>query len=723
MARRVLFGSYELVERIGEGGMAEVWRALSRGVAGFEKTVVLKRVLPTLMARQDFASLLIREAKIAALLNHPNIVQIFELGEEDGAYFIAMEYVHGCDLASALAYQPDPLAQDASAGLSLPLRIWIVQEAAKALDYAHRRVAEDGRPLSIVHRDISPQNVLLGYEGQVKVADFGIALADERGLGKEEDPTMLRGKYGYMSPEQVRGEVLDNRSDIFSLGIVLHELLSGKRLFWNDNRNETLRRVEAADVPPIDAAALGAPPLLAEVVGHALNRERERRYAAAGDMAEHLAEVLQAMGAHVDNADLTQTLLRIAPPEDGRRVNKLRFDLKSRAANDATVSGGGLAEQDTPVVADATRIYPTSRQIRAEARSAVVLLAREIHVPATLFAEVVRNHGGIALPPSGGIRDAVFGHTKDLEHAASLAADAALDLRSRGSDAPMVVLPGVVRVIAGDAVEPGPRLRERGLQELARLESSMLTVDPALREDLSWRFRLEDNPTSWPLLTGYLARSERWMGGLRRGPLIGRSPQMQRLRAALAAAAAGQTQALMLLGSAGAGKSRLLAELRATKEAQESGFFVSHGQETSDARPFGGFHSLFSDLCGIDEDDDGATRASKVQRLRVLGLTARELDYVGQLLGAPMEPAVRIGRPRGIELLVAARRAVRAIAADVPVVLCFEDVHYMDDETRQLLDTLVSRSTGGSCAGVVDSAAHRGTAAFARRADVRRTTG
>ena len=110
MGRRVLFGSYELLERIGEGGMAEVWRARSRGVAGFEKTVVIKRVLPSLMARRDFASLLVREAKIAALLNHPNVVQIFELGEEQGAYFIAMEYVHGCDLATAIASQPDPMA-------------------------------------------------------------------------------------------------------------------------------------------------------------------------------------------------------------------------------------------------------------------------------------------------------------------------------------------------------------------------------------------------------------------------------------------------------------------------------------------------------------------------------------------------------------------------------------------------------------------------------------
>ncbi|MCA9616618.1 MAG: serine/threonine protein kinase, partial [Myxococcales bacterium] len=201
MARRIRFGSYELLQRIGEGGMAEVWRARARGVAGFEKTVVIKRVLPSLMARRDFAELLVREARIAALLNHPNVVQIFELGEEQGAYFIAMEYVHGCDLASAVAHQPDLLAAARDGGLDLALRLWITLEAAQALDYAHRRRDDEGRPLAIVHRDVSPQNVLLGYEGQVKVADFGIALADQRGLGREEDPKMIRGKYAYMSPE------------------------------------------------------------------------------------------------------------------------------------------------------------------------------------------------------------------------------------------------------------------------------------------------------------------------------------------------------------------------------------------------------------------------------------------------------------------------------------------------------------------------------------------
>src|SRR5262249_43967288 len=206
---------YELLERIAEGGMAEVWKARSRGAAGFEKTVVIKRVLPALMANPDFADLLVREAKIASRLGHANIVQIFDLGEGDGASFIAMEHVDGRDLGAVMAKEQSRRAKDTGGVLSAALKLFVIGEAAKALDYAHRRRGEDGRPLSIVHRDVSPQNVLLGYEGAVKVADFGIARADQSGLGREERAGVLRGKYAYMSPEQARGEALDRRSDLF----------------------------------------------------------------------------------------------------------------------------------------------------------------------------------------------------------------------------------------------------------------------------------------------------------------------------------------------------------------------------------------------------------------------------------------------------------------------------------------------------------------------------
>ncbi len=322
--------------------MAEVWRARSRGAAGFEKTVVLKRVLPALMANPSFAELLVREAKIAALLSHPNIVQIFDLGEQQGAYFIAMEYVRGRDLAAVLAFRPDPQRRaQGERGLSLPLKLFIAGEVAKALDYAHRRRGDDGRPLSIVHRDVSPHNILIGYEGEVKVADFGIARADEQGLGRGEDPRVLRGKYAYMSPEQARGEPIDRRSDIFSFGVVLYEMLAGARLFRGRSSTETLRRVRAGDVPPVDAATLRIPEPVARVLAHTLAPTAVDRYPTAGHIYEDIARIARDLDPPLGQADLAQAMAQMFPEDEDLSPNKLRFDLMMRAYDDATAVGNG----------------------------------------------------------------------------------------------------------------------------------------------------------------------------------------------------------------------------------------------------------------------------------------------------------------------------------------------------------------------------------------------
>lgn len=402
MAGRIPFGSYELIERIGEGGMAEVWRARSRGVAGFEKTVVIKRVLPSMMARGDFATLLVREAKIAARLNHPNIVQIFELGEEGGAYFIAMEHVHGCDLATAIAFQEDPLA--VPGGLDVDLRLWIVAEVAKALEFAHRYRADDGRPLNIVHRDISPQNVLLGYEGQVKVADFGIALADERGLGAEDDPKTLRGKYAYMSPEQVRGESLDRRSDVFSLGIVLYEMLAGRRLFRGHSSAETLRLVEAAEIPAIDLAALGLPERLQGLLLRALARDREERLGSARELGEEIERLLLERGRPIGGGVLAEAMLRIEPPEARLRINKLRFDLPSRQRRDAQRSSAKT--QSPGDETEVTAAMPTVR-IRSEKDEGVFVLVPEAVSRETL-EDIFAHSEAVLLAPADGFHEVIF---------------------------------------------------------------------------------------------------------------------------------------------------------------------------------------------------------------------------------------------------------------------------------------------------------------------------
>ena len=282
------FGNYELVERIAEGGMAEVWRARSLGVAGFEKTVVIKRVLPMLLERPGFAELLVREAKIAARLSHPNVIQIYDLGEQDGSYFIAMEFLRGRDLAAALSHR-----STGDSPLDLGLRLWLASEVAKALDYAHRARFDDGKAMSIVHRDVSPQNVLLGYEGEVKVADFGIARADEPGLGRGEDPKILRGKYAYMSPEQARGEPLDKRSDIFSFGVLLFELATRRRMFRGMTSAQTLEMVRAAKLPSYRRHL--PMPELEPILARALAPARGDRFASAAEIHAELLGLVFAL--------------------------------------------------------------------------------------------------------------------------------------------------------------------------------------------------------------------------------------------------------------------------------------------------------------------------------------------------------------------------------------------------------------------------------------------
>ena len=240
MAEPGQFGKYHLLEKIATGGMAEVFRARSYGMQGFEKILVIKRILPELGKSEEFVDLFVDEARIAVSLIHVNIVQVFELGEVDGAYYMAMEYVHGLDLARLVSRArkigPFPVH----------LACFVIAECLKALQFAHERTDDDGNPLNIVHCDISPQNVLISFAGEVKITDFGISRASFQAEGQQE---VIRGKYAYMSPEQVEGKPLDGRSDLFALGIVLYELLTGRRLFKGKNRDETLGRVKRAEVP------------------------------------------------------------------------------------------------------------------------------------------------------------------------------------------------------------------------------------------------------------------------------------------------------------------------------------------------------------------------------------------------------------------------------------------------------------------------------------------
>ncbi len=209
------FGNYLLIEKVSVGGMAEVFKALMIGTEGFQKLVAIKRLLPSVAEDEEFARMFIDEANIAGQLHHANIAQVYDLGRIEEHYFIAMEYVQGRDLRAVF----DRLKR-IKRGVPLNMAVYIVAKACEGLDYAHRKKDAQGRPLNIVHRDISPPNILLSYEGDVKIVDFGIAKATKKLT--QTQAGILKGKFGYMSPEQVRGLPIDRRSDIFSIGIVLY---------------------------------------------------------------------------------------------------------------------------------------------------------------------------------------------------------------------------------------------------------------------------------------------------------------------------------------------------------------------------------------------------------------------------------------------------------------------------------------------------------------------
>ena len=284
----IQFGKYTLYERIGRGGMADVFKGRIQGPGGFERVFVVKRILPHLSDDPAFIKMFVDEAKLSARLNHPNIVQIFELGAVEGEYFISMEYIPGHDLAEttrAIWKKAPPPRVDMVA--------YVGREICRALSYAHSLTDEQGGRLGMIHRDVSPSNVMLSYEGAVKLLDFGIAKA----LGDTQDQTnsgTLKGKYAYMAPEQTEGESVDHRIDIFAAGIVMHEVLTGRRLFKGANDLQTIERVRRCEVRPPSQFNQAVPPELDAILLKALSRNPDDRFQDAGEMAEALDQIVHA---------------------------------------------------------------------------------------------------------------------------------------------------------------------------------------------------------------------------------------------------------------------------------------------------------------------------------------------------------------------------------------------------------------------------------------------
>ncbi|MCB9759164.1 MAG: serine/threonine protein kinase [Alphaproteobacteria bacterium] len=426
MAQPEVFGQYHLLEKIATGGMAEVFRARSYGMAGFEKILVIKRILEHLSKDREFVALFIDEARIAVSLIHVNIVQVFELGEVSGSYYMAMEYVHGLDLARLVSRArkigPFPV----------PLACFIIAEALKALQFAHERTDEDGHPLNIVHCDISPQNILISFSGEVKITDFGISRASFQAKELHE---VIRGKYAYMSPEQVEGRKLDGRSDLFSLGIVFYEILTGRRLFKARSRDETLTRVKMAEVPSPRGFRPEISDDLEGFLLRALSRLPEHRFASAAEMLDALSAIVVREGHRATNNDLANYLKSVIEAANAR-VTATDDDRPRRR------SRAGRAMPPSAVVVLAVEATPPPRSIAAP-RASLAALTQE-------WSGVIADRGGEVWESAEGSMLIVWVARGGLRESVSRAVQTAIDLQDitlrSGYRLSAGVAPGVARV-------------------------------------------------------------------------------------------------------------------------------------------------------------------------------------------------------------------------------------------------------------------------------------
>jgi eukaryotic-like serine/threonine-protein kinase len=338
------FGKYTLLRKMASGGMAELFMALHRSVAGFEKLIVIKTILPSMNQDKAFIDMLLHEARLSATLSHTNIVQVYDVGQVDGRYFIAMEHIHGEDIRSIIR------AMKKKGVTEFPLEhaISIILGVCAGLAYAHEKRDLDGALLNIVHRDISPQNIVITFTGDVKIVDFGIAKSETQ-TGEDTKSGQLKGKVPYMSPEQAAGEPIDWRSDIFAAGVLLFELTTGKRLFKGASEYETLKLICEKEYPLPTVVRPGYSPRLERIVMRALAKRREDRYQTAREMQADLEELVRDERIMVSTVALMNWMQMLFETKLAQQKEALQ-DVKQLADIIASQHGASLAEAGGTVI-------------------------------------------------------------------------------------------------------------------------------------------------------------------------------------------------------------------------------------------------------------------------------------------------------------------------------------------------------------------------------------
>ena len=350
MAER--FGKYRLLYRIAVGGMAEIFVAQQEGMQGFSRKIVIKRIRPNLSSKETFVNMFLNEAKLAAQLNHSNIGQIYDLGRIGNSFFIAMEYVRGRDMRAVVRK-----AERRSIPFPLEYCLLVASEVLEGLYYAHRKKDDNGNPLNVVHRDVTPENVILSFDGEVKLLDFGIAKAEN--MTSDTRAGEIKGKLGYMSPEQIKGKNLDQRSDIFSLGVVLYEWVTGHRLFGQGDDAEVLRNVVEGKIYPPSYFKDDLPEPVEALIMKALQRNRQERYQSAWEMQFDINQFMSKLAFNPSNIHLSNFLRQLFS-EEIRKEEKRLSEAERQAMIEAAGDDEGEREVTASVVVDPndTRVQP-----------------------------------------------------------------------------------------------------------------------------------------------------------------------------------------------------------------------------------------------------------------------------------------------------------------------------------------------------------------------------
>jgi serine/threonine protein kinase/tetratricopeptide (TPR) repeat protein len=715
------FGRYRLLERLGQGGMAEVFKAKSFGVEGFEKVLVIKRILPELARSQQFVDMFIHEAKLAVRLSHANIVQVFDLGiapvtDEKGtklpdAYFMAMEFVHGLDLATLLAR-----CRRQQKAIPIELAVFVCAEVAKGLDHAHRRRDEQLKSLAIVHCDVSPQNVLLSYEGEVKVTDFGIAKARSTLEQNLEDTRtrQLHGKFGYMSPEQAHGEPVDARSDIFSLGVVLYELLAGVNPFSAPTTFETLRRVQACEYPPVELLRPDVPAELVKILKTALAKEAKDRYPDAGKLYEALLAFLYSAGGRYSANDLGEFLARFAQREEPAPASS------SPSLGDPSLEiEGAQVQERTPVEVPPSRSISSSiarvdtgvRFVdidraagvgeRREVTAVYLELPRGVtSTVCTTAAGILERYGGYVVRREGDQLAAIFGlgdpDGRDTEVATRCALVTLRALTGPAVQTSAGIHTGRIHVTAEGTPTDDERLSGlvSSARDLARAREGRLAISGAAMRQVKGLFTFEplntEGGTPTTAVSGSFVKDVRGPNEAF-GRFVGRKDELRKVGEVLASATRRQGRVLTIRGGHGVGKTRLLVEVerRLGKGNYNVGFYIATCPPRGREYPLSGIVCMLQVLCGVSDGDPSERILAVQPRLRALGLHDEEVGAVLTALGANV-PSYSGANAKN-SLRSAFARMVISLCEDKPHKFAWDNAHNMDEDSFSILATAFER--------------------------------